>query len=637
MALNTGSGIEIRHGSRSNGLASHLAVLSVFVVLSVMLTYPLAKDLDTRIPGAPRPPGDNFYYLYKVWWFGHALFDLHVSPFFNPNIFYPFGYDETLSETTLSNTVPALPLTLFFGEVVAYNLVMLISFVLSGFGTYLLVLRLTGSRAAGLLSGIVFAFCPYRMAHLGAGHLPLMGTQWLPLLFLYLERMLVRRRSADAVMAALFYTLGALSAWYYAYIFAMAGVVYVLACGRPWRQHLWQWRFARCALIFAIVCLLLVGPFALPVTRVWKGGTRPQSLHYLDHWSASPLDFIYPNVMHPLWGTWLLEQYPQNIYENMLFLGLVPLLLSIVALWGQRDRVRTAVGWLSATFAVMALGTTLHWKNAAVYIAVPGWLERMFTVGMGFLTNRLALYPISSWDLRVEGAVYLPLPTLLLVLNMPLFKAMRVWGRLGLITVFGVSVLAGCGLQRLYKRLCQRGTGAHSIRLRNVLVTMAVFMLVVLESLTVPFALGGSKTEAQPVDLWLAQQGGDFAVMVYPFDGKMGLPLYSSRFHGKKVSFGKGTFWPRAFLEQQKVLASFPSRESVALLKRWEVRYVLVGARSYGEAWRQLEQDLSAASGLGHVLTLDGVPIYEGDRILHLLPGTERAFIVDRTYVYEVL
>jgi len=633
-----------RKGNLSNGTARHLAVLGLFAVLSIVLTYPLVGNLGSSILGAPAP-GDNFEYLYKVWWFKHSLLDLHVSPFFNADMFYPFGYNVALSETTLSNTIPALPLTVCFGEVAAYNLTMLISFVLSGWGMYLLALHLTGSRVAGLLSGTIFAFCPYRMAHLGAGHLPLMGTQWLPLLFLYLGRMIVRQRKSDAFMGALFYSLGALSAWYYAYMFALAGLVYVLLRGRPWRQYLWRRSFARCALTFAVVCLLLVGPFVLPVTQLWKEASRPQSLLYLDHFSASPLDFVYPNVMQPLWGTRLLKHYAQNV-ENMLYLGLVPLALVVVALWHQRDKARTAFAWLSAIFGVLALGTTLHWMNAPVYIPVPGWFEHIFTTGIGFLTKRLAFYPISSYSLRVGGAVYLPLPTLLLYLFLPFFSAMRVWSRFGLITMLGVSVLAGCGLQRLLQkrpqvdiltvRSVRWGVGARSRP--ALLVATVLFALVVLEFAVFPYALGWCSVQPRPVDAWLASQEEDFSIMEFPVVAAMsGRSLYAMRTHGKKVAFGYGTFFPRAFNEQRGVLDSFPSEESIALLKHWAVRYVLVRSRSYGETWPQLKRDLMAASSLRYVLTLDDIPIYEGDRVLHVLPGTQRAFIVDQVHVYEVL
>jgi len=622
-----------RHWMRIRGLNEHLLVLGVFVALSVILTYPLVKDLSSRILGPPAP-GDNFEYLYKVWWFKHALFDRHVSPFFNADMFYPFGYPVTLSETTLANTIPALPLTLLFGEVVAYNLTILISFVLSGLGMYLLVLHLTGSRLAGLVSGAVFAFCPYRMVHLGAGHLPLMGTQWLPLLFLYLDRMLVRQRALDGLMAAVFYALGALTAWYYAYIFALAGAVYVLLRGRPWRQYLWQRRFAGCVLAFVVVCLLLVGPFVLPVTQLWKEGARPQSLKYLDTFSASPLDFVYPNVLQPLWGGWLLQHYQQPV-ENILYLGLTPLILGALALWRRRNQISQAFAWLSLLFVVLALGTTLHWQNAPVYIAVPGWLERIFTAGMGLLTKRLALYPISSYSLRVEGAVYLPLPTLLLYLYLPFFGAMRVWARLGLIAIFGVSVLAGYGLQRLNRQYLRPSPHA---RFRSGVVTLLVLGCVMLEFAAFPHALGTCSVQARPVDYWLASQKGDFAIMEFPVIKAMtGRSLYAMRTHGKKVSFGYGTFFPRAFNESRALLDAFPGPESITLLRSWGVRYVLVGSRYYGATWAQLERDCSAAPGLRFVRTIDDVPAYAGDRLLHLLPGTERAFIVDRIYVYEVL
>jgi hypothetical protein len=620
----------------------YLLILGVFVVLGVVLTYPLVRDLGSRILGPPAP-GDNFEYLYKVWWFKHALFDLHVSPFFNADMFYPFGYPVTLSETTLANTIPALPLTLLFGEVVAYNVTILISFVLSGLGMYLLVLYLTGSRLAGLVSGTVFAFCPYRMVHLGAGHLPLMGTQWLPLLFLYLHRMLVRQRVLDGLMAAVFYTLGALTAWYYAYIFALAGAAYVLLRGRPWRRYLLQRRFARCALVFVVLSLLLVGPFVVPVTQLWKEGARPQSLQYLDTFSASPLDFIYPNVLQPLWGQWLLQYYQQPL-ENILYVGLTPLILGGLALWRRRNphperemeqrQASQAFAWLSLVFVVLALGTTLHWQNAPVYIAVPGWVERVFTVGMGFLTKRLALYPISSYGLRMEGAVYLPLPTLLLYLYLPFFGAMRVWARLGLIVIFGVSVLAGYGLQRL-NRGCARL--AAQAPFRSAVVALIVLACVI-EFAAFPYALGTCSVEARPVDSWLASQEGDFAIMEFPVIKAMtGRSLYAMRTHGKKISFGYGTFFPRAFNESRAVLDAFPGPESITLLKSWGVRYVLVGARYYGAKWAQLEQDCSATPGLRFIRAIDDVPSYTGDRVLHWLPGTERAFIVDRIYVYEVL
>lgn len=638
------AGVEVNRSRSSNRWALQLVVLGVFVGLGLLMTYPLIRFLGSRILGTPAP-GDNFEYLYKTWWFKHALLDLGVSPFFNGDMFYPFGYNVALSETTLSNIIPALPLTVLLGEVAAYNLTLLGSFVLSGWGMYALVCHLTLSRLAGLIGGVIYAFCPYRMAHLGAGHLPLMGTQWLPLLILYLDRMIVRRRKSDALMAALFYGLGALSSWYYAYMFAQAGLVYVLIRGRPWRQHLWRRDFALCVLLFSIAGLLIVGPFVVPVTQLWEQGSRPQSLRYLDHFSASPLDFGYPNVMHPLWGVRLLDVYPQSI-ERILYLGWITLALAAVALWRQRDESCTPFLWLSVVFAVMSLGTTLHWLNAPVYVSVPAWLERFFSTAMGFVTGRLALFPISSHSLRMEGAVYLPLPTLLLYLFMPFFSAMRVWSRFGLVTVFGASVLASYGFQRLVSVFAQRRPRLRGpvwrragMRSQQELVLAgAILALILLDTAVFPFALGWCEVRARPVDEWLAGQPGDFAVMELPLGTAIsGRTLYAMRTHGKKIGLGYGTFFPRAFDEQRGALDSFPSEESIALLKRWEIRYVLVRSQSYGELWPRLEEDLGVRAELRYVLNLEDTPIYEGDRVMRALPGTESAYVVDRIYVYEVL
>ena len=637
---------------RAPGARAHLLPLAGFVLLSVVLTYPLVCHLGTRIPGPPAP-GDNLEYLYKVWWFKHSLFELNPpTPFFNPNAFYPFGYPITLSETTLANTIPALPLTLLLGEVAAYNLTLLASFALSALGMYLLVFAWTRSRSAAFISGVVFAFCPYRLAHMGAGHLPLMGTQWLPFLLLYLERMVVHRRRRDGALAALFYVLGALSAWYYAYIFALAGAVFVLLRARPWRRVLFSRRFLLSTATFGLLCLVLLGPLVWPVTKIWRQGSRPGSLQYVDSFSASPLDLVYPNVFQPLWGEALLRWYSQNPNENNLYLGLVPLMLAALTLVrtrqrrpgalpagqvepGARPRLVSAVAWLSVVFALLALGTTLHGRSGPVYIPVPATVERVFTAAMAIVTKRLALYPISSYSLRVENHIFVPLPTLFLYLFLPFFNAMRVWTRMAIIPIAGVAVLAGLGWASLADRLAAATRGSRAVSRLGLALVLG---LVLFEFAAVPFALGMTTVSARPVDRWLASQPGDWSVIELPLTkGLSGRALYSTRIHGKKISTGYGTFFPQGFDAARPVLESFPSRESLDLLQNWNVRYVLLGSRTYGQAWPDLERACDETPGLRYVRAIEDEPVYSGDRVLRWIPGNQAAFLVDLIYVYEVL
>jgi len=646
-----------------------ILVLFAFVGLTLIMTYPLIMHLGTALLG---PPGDNFEYLYKVWWFTHALKE-RVSPFFIPDVFYPFGYRIIMSETTLSNIAPAVLVTLLcdqigsglwsYPEVIGYNATLLLSFMLSGYTMYLLVRYVTGKWWAGLVSGVIFAFCPYRMAHLGAGHLPLMGTQWLPALFLCVEKWVRERRLKYAAWAGVFYALTALSSWYYAYMVGGALVLYLLlrvrwvtrrgntassdkvTCRGAVEQASSWWQAGLC---FGGIVLILLAPVALPLVRLSREGEtmhKVLSLAYIDQWSASPLDFFYPNIMHPLWGKGLLSHYRQNVQENLLYLGIIPLILAGIGARHalQREglelsRLARAFLWLGIVTFVLALGTTLHWNGKPVYLRVPDSLAHFFSRGMYALTGKWALNRVSYATMERAGHILVPLPTLLLYLFLPLFNAMRTWGRFGLLTLFSVAVLAGFGVAKIRR---------HRV---GTLLCGAITLLILFDFATLPYAFGWSLVRPQPVDEWLAAQKGDFAVIQYPLDRSWyGDQLYRAVTHGKKIAYGYGTFLPRAYREAEDVLRRFPDLESMGLLRDWNVRYVLVSASWYGAEWGEMARKLAATPGLRHVLTIRDEPIYEGDRLLRWVPasravpvtevvdGQPKAYLVDTIHVYEII
>jgi len=378
---------------------------------------------------------------------------------------------------------------------------------------------------------------------------------------------------------------------------------------------------------------MLVGPFAYPVTGIWEEGSRPQSLRYVDQFSASPVDLIYPNVMQPFWGERLLAVYPQ-VPEKMLYLGVVPLLLALYSLRRGTRRLQRAFAWLGAVFAVLAMGTSLHSPNGTLYFPVPAAIERLFTAGMGWLTTRLALNRIPSYSLRAASAVYLPLPTLLLYLFLPMFSAMRVWSRFGLLAVFGVAVLSGYGL----RQLLENGRASRLTAASKVAFLAGVLAISLADFAVFPYAMGWSTISGRTVDAWLADQAGEFAVMELPLGAAMsGRTLYSSRLHGKPIAFGYGTFFPRSFEEQRGVLDHFPEERGVDLLRSWQVRYVLVHPDFYGEAWTAVERSLRASPSLRLHGVWQSASPFEGDRVLRHLPGTESAFFDERVLVFEVL
>ncbi len=638
---------------RSRSLAREGGVVLLFALLSVIMTWPLVAHLGRAVLG---PPGDNLEYLWKMWWFKHSLLDLGVSPFFNPDIFYPVGYPLALSETTMAHTLLGLPLTALWGEVVAYNVVVLFTFVLSGYGLYRLLVELGARPLAGIIGGAAFAFSPYRLSHLGAGHLPLLGTGWIPLLFLALERLVRRPSWRRGLPVGLFYALTALSSWYYALMVGLFAALFLLIRARPWRAYLRMRPFGQGALSALAVAGVLVAPAAAPMVRLYAGGEAryDYSLAYIDQWSASPLDLVYPNAMHSWWGAPLTRAYDQNIHENLLYLGLIALALALVGLraWRAVPLVR-AVAVLGAVALVLAWGTTLHLGGAPVYIRVPEAVEEAFARGMITLTGRLALNKVRFSPLRQPGAIVLPMPGLLLYLFVPLMDAMRVWARFGLLTMFAVALLAGLGADAIMARFAP---GAPSAR--SAMIGLALLALVLVDFAVLPYPYGYTEVAAQPVDAWLAEEARSrpderLPIIQMPLSKTWyGWALYPNRIHGQPLAYGYGTFVPGAYREAMAELAlgapDAPSDEAVALLRDWGVRYVLVGAHSYGEHWPAVRERLDALSDLEPVAVFEDRPRFYGDRLLHLVPpsaavpvtevvyGPLRAHLHDEIHVYAL-
>jgi len=184
----------------------HVAALAAPVALAGALTHPVVVEITTRAPGWP---GDNIAYIWLIHWLKQAV-TTGVSLFFDPYFYYPLGYDLSAIESTLANTVPALPVALLAGPVAAYNIALLASFALTSYGMFLWVRALTGNNVVALTCGIASAFFPFRLAHL-PGHLPQMATQWIPLCFYAVERYTRTRQTRWAAGVGVMVGLNALS------------------------------------------------------------------------------------------------------------------------------------------------------------------------------------------------------------------------------------------------------------------------------------------------------------------------------------------------------------------------------------------------------------------------------------------
>jgi hypothetical protein len=578
-------------------LAPELLVLCAFTLATVPLTYPLAWHLRDSLPGFP--PIDNFHYLWELWYPAHAIFDLHSSPFVDPKIYSPFGFDLIRSQDMSPATVLLFaPLTRAVGEVVAYNLIVLMSFPLTAFGTYLFARELWGSRLAALVAGTAVGFCTYRVSH-ALGHLSLVTTQWIPFFLFYVERTIKRPTLRHGLLTGVFYGLSALVSWYYAVGSALSALLYVTV--RLRRTDLNEPKpLLRAAAVAVVVALLMVTPFAvLYMNRVTSGEMANRPPVQQQTFAASVADFVIPSASHPVWGRWISRHWRSGANgqwpaEWQIYLGAVLLALGLFGVCVDRSRPVVALLVMGFGMFVLALGPSLQ------------------------LTHRAVGGAANAEDL---GSVALPVRVLSLV---PPFSLLRGWSRMGIFVEIAVALLAARGVIGLFARV-PRLFASHPHRWR-VAVTALVVTLSVVDTLAVPYQR--SRVVTRAVDRWLAAELGDFATIEYPVieHGYSGPAMYRRRITGKRTVLGYGSYPPNE--EFWPTLSRFPADDTLDLLQWWDVKYVLVdeslyrsGAEFWGvrHTWNTLRSEIQRTPRLIERAVFDGIHVYT------IAPGSAQA------------
>jgi hypothetical protein len=354
-------------------------------LLTLVTTYPLATHLTTSIPGDGFDGWQNYW---NFWWVKTALLDLHQSPYFTHYLYYPAGVSLLFQTLNIFNSLLTLPLQLTLGLTVSYNFVVLFSFVVGGYGAYLLAMEVLGSRVgladhlAAFLAGVVFTFAPFHFAHL-LGHLQVISLEWLPFYVLCLIRSLSSERLRvvpHIVLPVVFLVFTALCDWYYVLyllIFTLAYLGY-----RLWRRRRPGPLLLKTGLVVVTAGLILSPLLAPIVAEALRDSAHVSSpFDTTVRLSADLLAFVTPNEFHPVWGgaaATLSRAFTSSQSERIVFAGYIPLALGAYAVWAARKR---ALFWMlcGLLFAVLALGPYLHVGGRELAIPLPYlWLYRLF-------------------------------------------------------------------------------------------------------------------------------------------------------------------------------------------------------------------------------------------------------------------
>ncbi|MBI5649435.1 MAG: hypothetical protein HZC40_03150 [Chloroflexi bacterium] len=391
-----------------------LFALIAYTLLAILLTYPLVLNFATHVPG---DGGDDPALAWNLWWVPHALINLQQTPIYTQHMFYPIGINLAFYTLTYLNAFLSIPIQSAFNLVIASNVNVLFSLVMSGFGAYLLVKWLfkstvnsQQSTVPAFIAGALYAFSANKLLYISLGQFNIASSHWIPFYVLFLLK-LTRARHTNrerfaritnyelriGFLLGLFLLFQALSEFIYAsflILFTALYLVYQLIATRAKLLANYQLLFT-----FAIATITFTLPMSPILAAMFQdmateGDFIQQGLGFADVFSSDALGFFIPSKLHPVLGG--LESQLHFAYTNFAFLGFAALAFALIALW----KIPHARIWgiFGAIFVLISLGPALSINGARFDLPLPFdvLLEIPFVKG-----NR---YP-SRWSVLVTLAL----------------------------------------------------------------------------------------------------------------------------------------------------------------------------------------------------------------------------------------
>ncbi len=355
-------------------------VTALYVLAAVIFTWPLVSVIDSQLAA---DMGDPLFVSWVLMWTGGQVLaflsgDLSaLDQYWHGNIYFPERLTLAYSEHMAPQMLQALPILATTDNVVlAYNLVFLTTFVLSGLGMFLFVRSVTGSPAAAFLAGLAFAFAPYRIAQMS--HVQVMSAQWMPFVFYAYRRYFETGRRTPLVWGNVAFVTQNLSCGYYLLFFAPIVALYVL-----WemasRKRLSEWRTWRTWILSAALVLLFTLPFLRPYMEIRKGGQLGvRDAGEIALFSADTHALVTAHSASWVWAEHL-PGLPRPEGEG--FPGLTIVLLALLGLgWGVRETIsrarqtppRQLRAWQQVVVGAVATLFVVHVAASLTFLAIGG-------------------------------------------------------------------------------------------------------------------------------------------------------------------------------------------------------------------------------------------------------------------------
>jgi hypothetical protein len=489
------------------------STLALFAVLAVIHTWPLASD------PAHLARHDNRDTMLNEWIVAWVVHQAPRDPvhLFDANIFYPERRSLAFSEAMLPQAAMAAPVFALGGSpVLAYGLLLIAGFALTGWSMCLVVKRWTGEWTAGIVSGAIFAFSAHaltRIPHLQAQH-----VEVLPPALLALDALLVQPNARRAIGLAAWSALQATTS-----VYLLAMTFFAIAAGVLARPADWLGRkfnpFARAFAIAGATASIVLVPFLLPYYYASQDQGLTRSLSDAARYSATWMDYLSTpsRIWYPLWSH-------RFFVGTALFPGAVGLVLSLVALI-RGNALRDPRARMCLVIGVVGIALSFGPK-------LPGYA---------------ALYDA-----------------------VPILKGIRATARFGYLATLAVAVLAGFGTVVICR------ITPHRLR---PAVAAGLVLAASSESLVAPLGLSRFEA-IPPIYSRLPRDPGTRVVEIPFYGPRSAqfhaAYMLNSTAHWRPLLNGYSGFQPGSFYAHAAALQGFPDDTSLTLLRQLGITHVFV-------------------------------------------------------------
>jgi len=527
--------------------------------------------------------GDALVVLWSIQWYHDSILVQHGMSLFTPLVFHPLGWHIA----TLGYTPPffmlALPFYQIGGVAFAYNVLAILSRIISFAGCFRFV-RLFASPSVATIAALIYTFVGSHWFRI-ASHLTVAWVfsvlPWLALAIEGVQRSNTPHRERQWVIIA-----GLV--WGLAINIILYGVFLGALVFSLWGRQLLSMKRLRQAVLAAIVAAIVALPTIVPcVLGTYRDRTHTYGIEHNLWWGASLNSLFIPSVFHPLAA---FRQISQALYSGPYNeSGVINLGLStgLLVLSGFIIAVRTrprpmGLIWLTLTCLVLGLGLLLRWNGEIVHYP----FLRPLTALVWELGHALkpGLFTTPQPAPVFEGGI--PLPGLVLTAVIPFWESARTLSRFAFVGMLGMVALAAIALERFPK-----------------LLRYMVALIWLVEALPRPIYGMPVPLQPHPAYAWLADQelesGEGIVDLVYSTPFISGETIWATLFHRKPTASGAGSAWPEHTFALWNYLLSNPqalSQEQSALIfRQYGIRYIFLHVLSDKERamWDMISKNSS--------------------------------------------